>query len=85
VALWFSGTLFCQWLVKHSNYDALAFMYAWAYNVQPNQVFESPKPHNCEWGAAPLGDKFCHYQKAVDAENDVKANRLWVGWAKVED
>jgi len=54
VALWFSGTLFCRWPVKHCSYDALAFMYAWAYNVQPNQVLKlkSPKPHNCEWGAA---------------------------------
>jgi hypothetical protein len=86
VALCFFAVLLSQWLVKLSNCDCPAFMYAWAYHVEPNQVFKSPKPHDCEWRAAPLGDKFCHYEKAIDAQNDVKGKpSVWVGWSKVEE
>lgn len=75
-----------DWWVKHSNYNCPTAAYAWAYNVEHNQVFKSPKPHDCEWGAAPLGDKFCHYEKAITVENDVNGKpSVWVGWQKVED
>jgi len=89
VALCLFAVLLLQcslWLVKNSNYDAPAFVYAWAYNVEPNQVFKSPKPNDCEWEAAPSGDKFCHYDKAIDAENDEAGKpSVWVDWAKVDD
>ena len=29
------------------------------------QVKVNPRPHNCEWWTAPLGDKNCHYDPVV--------------------
>jgi hypothetical protein len=29
------------------------------------QVIVNPRPHNCEWSTAPLGDKHCHYDPSV--------------------
>src|SRR5262249_43612970 len=30
-----------------------------------DQVFISPRPHDCEWETAPLGFKHCHYDPVV--------------------
>jgi hypothetical protein len=29
------------------------------------QVIVNPRPHDCEWLTAPLGDKHCHYDPLV--------------------
>lgn len=39
--------------------------YALAYNVPSQKVQYEPRPHDCEFLAAPLGDKFCHYEVVV--------------------
>src|SRR5450756_567350 len=31
--------------------------YGLKYNVADSKVFVSQRPHDCEWGSAPLGDK----------------------------
>ena len=43
-----------QWLVKR-----------W-YSEGARQVSIAPKPHDCEFMTAPLGDKHCHYDKVID-------------------
>lgn len=40
--------------------------YAIEYSMSSEQVTVAKKPHNCDWLAAPLGDKFCHYEAHVE-------------------
>jgi hypothetical protein len=43
--------------------------YSFEYNCPSDQVHRSPRPTDCDWGHAPLGDKDCHYKKIVSAYN----------------
>jgi len=35
---------------------------ALAWDVPTEKVFKDNKPHDCSFFAAPLGEKYCHYQ-----------------------
>ena len=39
--------------------------YSLKYSVDNSKVVIEMRPHNCEWGSAPLGDKHCHYTAEV--------------------
>jgi hypothetical protein len=39
--------------------------YAFEYGVGADQIIKQNKPHDCDWFAAPLGSKFCHYDIKV--------------------
>ncbi len=39
--------------------------YALAYDTDEKHVRIEPKPHDCDFLHAPLGDKHCHYEKAI--------------------
>jgi hypothetical protein len=41
--------------------------YAFEYNTASENVFISPKPHDCDFFAAPIGSKNCRYIKHVEA------------------
>jgi hypothetical protein len=41
--------------------------YALWYDVPVSRVAADKKPHDCDWGAAPLGNKNCHYEANVRA------------------
>lgn len=41
--------------------------YSVHYNVPMASVEVAPRPHDCEWGSAPLGDKHCKYKELVSA------------------
>src|SRR5437899_902819 len=41
--------------------------YALQYAVSDNQAFVAKEPRDCDFISAPLGDKNCHYEKAVSA------------------
>jgi hypothetical protein len=55
------------------------------------------KPHDCEFGTAPLGNKHCHYEPAISTESGVpvgrwdldelfdRQSRHTVSWNRVED
>jgi hypothetical protein len=43
--------------------------YSSAYQINGNQVHYRPKPTDCDWSRAPLGDKECHFKKTVTAYN----------------
>jgi len=70
------------WLAPEST-----FGYAEKYNVPESKVHVDPKPHDCEWGKAPIGNKYCHFEKTVSAVRDSqgKVMAVYVGWEKKED
>lgn len=37
-----------------------------AYNVSSGKVFVDKAPHDCDFLAAPLGAKYCHYERHVE-------------------
>jgi hypothetical protein len=39
--------------------------YAIEYNFPYSQVNLAKKPHDCDWSAAPFGNKNCHYEVTV--------------------
>jgi len=41
------------------------YRFAFWYDTPIAQVFKEKEPHDCEWIAAPLGDKNCHYDAVV--------------------
>ena len=45
--------------------------YAFRYETESKYVIIDKKPHDCEWGAAPIGRKHCHYEKVVTVTSDV--------------
>lgn len=43
-----------------------AFWYSITEDAPIDKVTVEKKPHDCEFSAAPLGEKNCHYEKIVD-------------------
>ena len=39
--------------------------YAFSYGLDSSKVHISDKPHDCAFFAAPLGEKYCHYERRV--------------------
>lgn len=39
--------------------------YAWTYGVSSDKVQIEDRPHDCAFLAAPLGEKYCHYERIV--------------------
>ena len=39
--------------------------YALSYGVSSDKVFGGYHPHNCAFLAAPLGEKYCHYEREI--------------------
>ena len=56
------------------------------YHVQQRAVFIDQKPHGCDFGDAPLGNKHCHFerQEAVTKDEQGKVTAVYVTWEKVE-
>lgn len=52
------------------------------YSLQYGVPYASvpKKPHDCEWGTAPIGEKHCSYEIEVSNTPDVTFT-----WRKVED
>lgn len=54
----------------HLMPDDWKWRYALQYELSDtDKVTMEKKPHNCEWGSAPIGDKHCHYDPFVRALN----------------
>ena len=64
-----------------------AYGYAFKYSVSPSQVDVEPKPHDCEFMKAPVGNKYCHFEKEVDVVKDERGEitGVVVTWNKVGD
>jgi hypothetical protein len=56
------------------------------YSTDTDQVFVQPKPHDCDFLKAALGDKEGHYEKQVETQTDPKTGKVnvYVSWNKVE-
>jgi hypothetical protein len=74
--------------------DDWKLKYAVQYWVSTDQVVIERKPHNCEWGSAPLGDKHCHYKALVmplDPRGEVitapgqTPTKVHVDWERVDE
>ena len=62
------------WLISELPSDIWhsKWRYAFQHQVNVNKVYVRNKPHDCDFFAAPLGGKFCHYEQNVST----------VRWAK---
>ncbi len=62
---WSALALFLLYAVLGDTLIYLApswtYGYSLKYDVDESNVTIYLRPHNCEWGSAPLGDKHCHY------------------------
>jgi hypothetical protein len=77
-------------LLNHNNYTAgYKATYATEYGVASGHVIIFPKPHDCDWEHAPLGDKACHYEKHVELLDPIPGyyphTEVYVTWRRVED
>ena len=61
--------------------------YAVLYSVDMNRVFVEPRPSDCDFSRAPIGDKGCHYEKVVTTEkgDTGKTTGVYVSWNKVKE
>ena len=50
------------------------------YDTDFDKVYSDPKPHDCEWGTAPLGQKHCDYQSVITKNSD---GRVFLRWSKI--
>jgi len=64
--------------------------YALQYNTQSEYVVIDPKPHDCEFDKAPIGNKYCRFEKTVTTERKATAGWVFhtvvnVTWHKVSE
>jgi hypothetical protein len=63
------------WFFVLSDSSKNAIWYGATYGVSTDKVRTfGNKPHDCDWGRAPLGTKGCHYEadvKAYDAAGEL--------------
>lgn len=63
--------------------------YAIQYNTDADHVYIDRKPHDCEFDKAPIGNKYCHFDKIVTTKNgDESVNYktlVVVTWNKVSE
>ncbi|MGA9308181.1 MAG: hypothetical protein WBW31_22475 [Candidatus Sulfotelmatobacter sp.] len=59
--------------------------YAMQNNIPVDRVSVQPRPHDCEFIKAPIGDKNCHFDRVVTHLQDKDGLRLIVSWSRVND
>jgi len=69
VGLMFIGMFLCSLpgAIWHAKWR-----YAAAYGIPSSQLYVQDKPHDCAFLAAPLGEKYCRYERTIST----------VRWAK---
>lgn len=86
-----AALLFVVWWLLPDDWQ---MKYAAKYMLAYDQVIIEHKPHNCEWGSSPIGEKHCHYKAIVtlyDSRGDVirsdntPPTKIHVEWERVED
>jgi hypothetical protein len=77
-----AGIIFLGWL-----WWSPKAWYEIRYSVPAEHVFIDPEPHDCEFMKAPIGNKYCHYEKVVVTSPEGSANPtdVYVTWNKVEE
>lgn len=73
-AIWF-------WIVPDK------YRYAVEYDVPSEKVYVQDKPHDCEWEKAPLGNKYCHFERRVAPSMNDKGvvTEVYINWDKVAE
>jgi hypothetical protein len=73
--------------------------YVGRYSTSAKYVMIEKEPHTCEWSKAPLGNKYCHFDKVVTVDGDASIKMAWpvgvliehnsprvyVTWEKIEE
>jgi hypothetical protein len=63
--------------------------YAIEYDTESQDVILEPKPHDCEFFKAPIGSKYCHFNRVVNTHaGDASVNNktlVYVGWEKIAE
>jgi hypothetical protein len=59
--------------------------YAMENGVDPDRVTTIPKPHDCDFSKAPIGDKECHYEVVVTKSQDKQGDYVIVDWRRVNE
>ena len=59
--------------------------YATQNSIPVGRVSVQPKPHDCEFMKAPLGDKNCHFDGVVTRLQDKDGPYVVVSWNRVND
>jgi hypothetical protein len=66
-----------------------AWAYAMQYNTETQYVVIASKPHDCEFFKAPIGNKYCRFDRTVTTQKgDESVNHkmlVYVTWNKVFD
>jgi hypothetical protein len=52
------------WSVPSAIWHA-KWRYAFTYGISSDKVTIAPHPHDCAFLSAPLGEKYCHYERDV--------------------
>jgi hypothetical protein len=47
--------------------------YAFSYGIPSSQLYVQDKPHDCAFLAAPLGEKYCHYERTISTTRWAKS------------
>jgi hypothetical protein len=63
--------------------------YAMQYNTETQYVVIDPQPHDCEFFKAPIGNKYCHFDRTVSTQTGdasvYNKTLVYVSWDKVPD
>lgn len=59
------------------------FRYSVEYRTDQDKVHVEPKPHDCDFDKAPLGDKECHFKKVVTTGTVNGKVPVYVTWQRV--
>jgi hypothetical protein len=62
VLVFFAGLFF--WSLPQDIWHA-KWRYALTYGISSEKVIVSARDHDCDFLAAPLGEKYCHYERQV--------------------
>jgi hypothetical protein len=52
------------WLFMFDGWHS-SVRYSVEYGVDLDEVTVDKRPHDCDWGTAPLGSKYCHYETEI--------------------
>jgi len=65
----------------------LQLRYAIQYHIPRTRVQVEDEPHECEFDKAPIGNKYCHYEKQVSKIKDDagRTGGIFVSWNKVKE
>jgi len=74
---------------KHDQ-EPSQYRLALKYNLTMEQVVMDPKPVECDFSTAPLGDKHCHFEQSLNVVRecltpDCRVKTVYVSWHKVRD